>query len=158
MKPALRKTAAEVRKKRLETGPDTRSTAADRERTAVLETQRTGLFRLLDLCREHGIFVVAVVTPKWYGQSDYTQSSLREKTDDPYIRVLQEIDKRPDCAVILSRDFEEITSEGSDEDYLFDYGHMTEEGAKVYTNWLMDRLMEMPKTAEAIRNRTTEIR
>ena len=49
--------------------------------------------------------------------------------------------------LIVCHDFEEITNEGTAEDYLFDSGHMTRQGAIIYTNWLVDRLQESSKTA-----------
>ena len=107
--------------------------------------------QILDLCRSRKIFVVVVVIPQWYGQLNFTQADLNNPTEDPYLSFLQEVNERPDCTVIICRDFEEITSEGTDEDYLMDYGHLTRKGAILYTNWLVDRLLEEPKTAELIR-------
>jgi hypothetical protein len=86
-----------------------------------------------------------------YGHRYFSQTDLEIPTEEPYLLLLQELNKRPDCAVIICRDFEEITNEGTDEDYLFDTGHMTLQGATLYTNWFVDRLLESPKTAEWIR-------
>jgi hypothetical protein len=107
--------------------------------------------RLMDLCRNQNIFVVVCVTPQWYGQLNFTQQDIEKPTDDVYLSLLKGLNERPDCAVIICRDFEEITNEGTDEDYLFDFGHMTRKGAILYTNWLIDRLQEIPKTAEVMR-------
>ena len=93
------------------------------------------------------------VLPQWYGQLHFTQNDLIVPTESPYLAFLQDLNKRPDCSVIICRDFEEITNEGTDEDYLFDYGHMTRKGAIVFTNWLADRLSEIPKAAQAIQQR-----
>jgi hypothetical protein len=111
------------------------------------EQHIASVHRIMDLCRSRKIFVVVVVTPEWYGQLNFTQKDLEIPTKDPYLSLLQDLNKRPDCSVIICRDFEEITNEGTDEDYLFDYGHMTRKGAILYTNWLVDRLIESPKTA-----------
>ena len=111
------------------------------------------VYRLLDLCKSRNVFVVVCVTPQWYGQLNFTQNDLEKPTQDEYLSLLQDLNRQPNCVVIVCRDFEEITDEGTDEDYLFDYGHMTRKGAILYTNWLADRLLETPKTAEAIRQR-----
>jgi phage terminase small subunit len=111
-------------------------------------SQIEAVYRLVDLCRRRNIFVVICVTPNWYGVCNFTQQDIEEPTDNPYLSLLQKLNERHDCTVIICRDFEEITREGSDEDYLFDYGHMTRQGAIVYTNWLVDRLMATPKLAE----------
>jgi hypothetical protein len=123
----------------------------------VDETEVQSVYDIAALCRERGIFFVICITPQWYGQLNFTQHDLQKPSDDRYIQLLQELNRRPDCSVIICRDFEEITNEGTDEDYLFDYGHMTETGAKVYTNWLVDQLLESPKTAEAL-HRNSRIR
>jgi len=90
---------------------------------------------------------VICVAPQWYGQLNFTQQDIEKPTDEPYLALLRKLNERPDCTVIICRDFEEITNEGTDEDYLLDIGHMTRKGAIVYTNWLVDRLMETPKVA-----------
>jgi len=115
------------------------------------ESQIEALYQFLDLCRSRKIFVAMCITPEWYGQLNFTQEDLDNPTEDPYLSLLQEVNRRHDCSVIICRDFEEITDEGTDEDYLFDYGHMTLKGAMVYTNWLVNRLLEDPKYAEFIR-------
>jgi len=119
----------------------------------IPENQIEIIYRLLDLCRVRNIFVVVCMTPQWYGKLNITQEDLDNPTEMQFLLLLQDINQRSDCSVIICRDFEEITSEGADEDYLFDYGHMTKAGAIVYSNWLVDRLLETPKTAEAIRQR-----
>ena len=107
------------------------------------------VYRLLDLCHNRNVFVVVCVTPHWYGCLNFTQQDLEKETNEPYL-LLQDINKRSDCSVIIFRDFEEITNKGKDGDYLFDYGHMTKKSAKLYTNWLVDRLEETPKIADAM--------
>ena len=124
-----------------------------KDRATYRQEQFEAVHRLLDLCRNRNVFVVVCITPQWYGQLNFTQHDLEIPTEEPYLLLLQDINKRPDCSVIICRDFEEITDEGTDEDYLFDYGHMTRQGAIVYTNWLADRLEETPKIADAIRQR-----
>ena len=109
--------------------------------------------RLLELCRDRKIFVVVCVLPQWYGMFNFTQKDLENPAEEPYLLLLQNLNERPDCSVIICRDFEEITNERTDKDYLIDYGHMTRKGAILYTNWLVDRLLEIPKAAEAIRQR-----
>jgi hypothetical protein len=112
------------------------------------KSQIEAVYRLLDLCRSRGIFVIGYITPQWYGQLNFTQKDIEQPTEDPYLALLQDLNKRLDCTVIVCRDFEEITHEGTDKDYLNDYGHMTRKGATVYTSWLADRLRETPKVAE----------
>jgi hypothetical protein len=153
-KPPLRQRAEQSRENRKNSIPEdqplmlwTKGTGNDTYRANHIEA----LDRLMDLCRSRNIFVVVCITPEWYGQLNFTQNDIEKPTDDPYLSLLREINARPDCTVIVCRDFEEITDEGTDDDYLFDYGHMTREGATVYTNWLVDRLQETPKTAEMIR-------
>jgi hypothetical protein len=123
---------------------------ADSGKNTYKDGHFVALDNLLKFCCERGIFVVVCVTPHWYGQL-FTQQDLEKPSQDRYIQLLQEIQKRPDCEVIICRDFEEITGEqDTDEQYLFDYGHMREEGAKVYSNWLIDRLMQSPKFKKAL--------
>ncbi|MDR3233468.1 MAG: hypothetical protein LBT46_07385 [Planctomycetaceae bacterium] len=145
----MRKTADEVRKNRSEFC-GVCFCDKNPEEITYSEHQIAAVHGLMDLCRQRGIFVVICITPEWYGQLNLTQHNLQKTSDDRYIQLLQELNRRPDSSVIICRDFAEITNEGTDEDYLFDFGHMTEKGAKVYTNWLVDQLLKSPKTAEAL--------
>lgn len=108
------------------------------------------IYRLLDLCKNRDIFLVISVLPQWYGGLNVLQKDLENTSDDPYLTLLQDLNRQSNCTVVICRDFEEITNAGTDEDYLFDYGHMTRKGAVVYTNWLVDRLFDEPKTADLI--------
>jgi hypothetical protein len=119
-----------------------------------LGTEHSEYFQAVDgirsWCKERGVFLVVFVTPHWYGQLNLSQHDLEVPLANNYIALLQELKRQPDCEVFVCDDFTDITDEGTDEDYLFDYGHMTEKGAKVYTNWLIDRMLETPKVAEAL--------
>jgi hypothetical protein len=155
----LRQRAEQTRKNRANLISEKSAAKSPRERfqedqTVYEESQFDAVCRLVDLCRSRHIFVVICVPPQWYGQLNFTQKDLEQPTDEPYLVLLRELNERHDCTVIICRDFEEITNEGTDEDYLIDGGHMTRKGAIVYTNWLVDRLMAMPKAAEAMQERS----
>jgi len=96
-------------------------------------------------CREHGIFVVLNISPEWYGRLTITQNDLGRFPENEYLSLLAKLDQMSNCKVIVCRNFQEITSDGTDEDYLFDKWHMTEPGANLYTNWLADQMLKSPK-------------
>jgi hypothetical protein len=157
----LRRQAEQVRKNRTELRPDnlplTLRMTQRKDGNVYKSDQIDAVYQLADLCRSQNIFLVICVTPRWYGQLNFTQEDIEGPTEDMYLSMMRELNQRPDCSVIIAQDFEQITngstSEGTDEDYLTDYGHMNQKGAMLYTNWLVDRLLEMPKTAAAIRQR-----
>ncbi|MDR0327249.1 MAG: hypothetical protein LBI05_03025 [Planctomycetaceae bacterium] len=152
---ALRQRAEQARTDRANLIFKPQSLVVRRTEEQYDEQQIASVYRLLDLCRSRNIFVVICITPEWYGQLNFSQKDLDIPTDEPYLSLLQKLNKRPDCTVIICRDFEEITTEGTDEDYLFDYGHMTRQGAILYTNWLVDQLLGSPKTAEWVPSNKT---
>ncbi|MDR3110489.1 MAG: hypothetical protein LBU65_12525 [Planctomycetaceae bacterium] len=118
--------------------------------------QFQAVHNILKLCRERAMFLVVFVTPQWYGQLNLSQHDLEIPPVNDYIALLQELKRQPNCEVVVCDDFTDITSEGTDADYLFDYGHMTEKGAKVYTNWLIERLLEKPKFTTVLRSLRSE--
>lgn len=119
-----------------------------------LEEEKRAIEELL----EQNFVVVLNITPFWSGLMDFTQDDLENPGEDEYLRLLSKWNRHPNCLVVICRDFKEITSEGKDEDYLFDYGHMTREGAILYTNWLVDRMLESPKTATILKGNSTRQR
>jgi hypothetical protein len=156
----LRQQAEQARRNRTylisESLPPVTNDDATNKESNLGEDRIEVVYRLLNLCRSRKIFVVICITPEWYGQLNFSQKDLEIPTEEPYLLLLQELNERPDCRVIICRDFEEITNEGTDEDYLLDYGHMTRQGAIVYTNWLVDRLLDSPKTAGLVQSQEAE--
>lgn len=105
---------------------------------------------ILQLCRKRSVVVVVVVTPQWYGQLNLSERDLKVSPINEYIALLQELKSQPDCEVIVCDEFTCITNDATDEDYLFDYGHMTDKGAMLYTNWLVEKLFESPKSSAVL--------
>lgn len=105
------------------------------------------LFDYIEDCHQRGIHIVFNATPRWYGTPCITQSDITLDSSDHFHKFLAEVDQRPNCTVIACGYFEEIDPHAQDEDYLFDSMHMTEDGAMLYTNWLVDRLLENSETA-----------
>ena len=97
----------------------------------------------LDFCRTHGIFVVFNIAPVWRGSEQY----YCEK----YLAYFDELNARPDCMVIHTPNFDSIDPNCEDESCLFDNGHMTEYGATVYTNWLVDQMLNSAKIRECLK-------
>ena len=91
----------------------------------------------LDFCKAHEIFVVFNITPTWRG-SEWTYC-------EKYQAYFDELNARPGCMVIHTPNFDSIDPACEDESCFFDSGHMTEYGATVYTNWLVDQMLNSAK-------------
>ncbi|MGL6227149.1 MAG: hypothetical protein ACRC10_11070 [Thermoguttaceae bacterium] len=100
---------------------------------------RENVNNFLQYCEERSIFVVFNLPPKWHG--------TERAYCDEYEAYFSELNSLPHCLVIRSPNFDIINDSVRDEECFIDHFHMTEYGAKVYTNWLVDQMLQSPKVA-----------
>ncbi|MGL4594831.1 MAG: hypothetical protein ACRCUY_08905 [Thermoguttaceae bacterium] len=107
-----------------------------------------------DYCAARGIFVVFTVFPAEISRT-FSWGPHAKPEDYEYLSVVRAMQARRNCAVVIAANFDEILK--TPRDYskepalTFDDGHMTEEGATIYTNWLVDQMLNDPKIMTALK-------
>lgn len=108
---------------------------------------------LVAYCADRNIFVVLNNPPRWYGEPHaFPRPDTMNHSERRHLALMDELDRLPNCRVISARDFTEICPGEEDETLFFDKGHMTRKGATIYTNWLIDRMLEDPEIVAVLEN------
>jgi len=100
------------------------------------------VFELVEYCRERNIRIVFNVAPLWYGSEAVPPPTLADPNARAYWKLLDRLAEFPHCSVITVGSLEEIVPDCDYGECYGDAAHMTRKGAKLYTNWLADRILE----------------
>ncbi|MDR2409039.1 MAG: hypothetical protein LBE13_13125 [Bacteroidales bacterium] len=108
------------------------------------------LYEFIKYCTNQGMYVIVNVMPNDFAIPD---SLPFPNTDDPgkrkFLVVLDELRLLPNCSVITMKDRNVIKH--PNKIIFYDPFHMTNVGAEVYTNWLVDQMLKDQKIVTALK-------
>ena len=101
----------------------------------INEKEVSAVYDIIELCRENNITPILITTPYL---SEYTDRATQDFLDDWY-GIINKI--QSDCGV-LYWDYSKDATFSSSYEYFMDYFHLNEEGAKVFTKMVLDRVVK----------------
>jgi len=100
--------------------------------------------RLVEFCKEHHILLVFNIP---HYRPDYAKQIQYMYEWPPFVAFMAKLEANENVAIVRSpASFRDMGYDVDDDLYFLDYGHMSREGAQMYTNWLAHRLQVIAKT------------
>ena len=134
----------------------TQNVMAIPEKEAKMQTysQNTeeALWNFIQYCQSRDIFVVLNITPSWYKNYPYFMPEAKNlgEPEKLFVDLCQRLNEHSNCRVLYLSDFHEIIPDAIDREYMFDYIHLTQKGATVYTDWITEQIFQDVKVLAAI--------